>query len=655
MTDVVRSATNLLSLLEPQNNGYANPRATVLQSQLARDLIVSLSALAGSGVLVDGGTYPFNTAGVQAAHDSLPAIGGTLVIPPNQPIQGSYTTLLLSRPNLKVIWPKSSPFLAPTGGDAYVLVRMGVPVVNTAVSSLFNANANHAVRSITLVSTTGFIQDKYVRLTNNVGQVQINRIREVTSATVLRLYRPISAPLTTAAVSVCTQIPDLVPGQEIDGLHIDNNGNSNPGLITGWVASASTTITANAAKGATTFTLTSAVGFATNDYILVRDSGQLFGEANGWITIATLAGAVVTTNGGLPFALNAATATIQNIGAGASIAQLRGNVGLVVTGGDRPILNNYTAKLITGSALYDIENYEPEYRDVIPYRCGFPYNGVVGPFSASIQSYYSIGQYWENSYSVDSLSWGAQLNVCSQPRGELGAVSPGSRGVKLGSTWDPTMKLWSEGGNSTGVAIANGSNHGELDVHANGNGDLGCWVSDQSNNDNHITFHGVGNNGGLGDIASGATDLRNLIEVVNEDAVIAFFDKSIITPKPYPIPFDAALYTADVGTWVLQSGDVDTFTIQMDGNVMVFNVKLSTTTVTGTPAQLRIALPGFAVSTRALGGLPTMVSDNGVVSAALIAVGAAGTTIVITRQDGANFANAVNNTYVNFQLRVEVN
>lgn len=82
MTDVVRTAAEFLDYLYPNNQSYADPVQTVLQSQLARDLIVSIPSLVSndSMIVVDGVTYSQDSDGINAAFDAARALGGAITV-----------------------------------------------------------------------------------------------------------------------------------------------------------------------------------------------------------------------------------------------------------------------------------------------------------------------------------------------------------------------------------------------------------------------------------------------------------------------------------------------------------------------------------------------------------------------------------------------
>lgn len=63
------------------------------------------------------------------------------------------------------------------------------------------------------------------------------------------------------------------------------------------------------------------------------------------------------------------------------------------------------------------------------------------------------------------------------------------------------------------------------------------------------------------------------------------------------VPYSAANFTANAGTWTVDAGDVVTYAYTLVGKTMWLNFYLSATSVVAPlPAELRIALPGGATA-----------------------------------------------------------
>jgi hypothetical protein len=70
---------------------------------------------------------------------------------------------------------------------------------------------------------------------------------------------------------------------------------------------------------------------------------------------------------------------------------------------------------------------------------------------------------------------------------------------------------------------------------------------------------------------------------VNNDLVIA---------QPQDVPFNAGDYTASSGTWTVTSGQVTTNNlIKIGNNVYIWSLNINGGSLSGTPAQAKIALP----------------------------------------------------------------
>ena len=123
--------------------------------------------------------------------------------------------------------------------------------------------------------------------------------------------------------------------------------------------------------------------------------------------------------------------------------------------------------------------------------------------------------------------------------------------------------------------------------------------------------------------------------------------------KPITVAYASGNFTSPTGTWVVDSGDQVTYSYFFVGKVCEVTIFLTTTTVTGTPANLQITLPFtpladvFAVSRSV---------DNGVGVAGLIRAVSGGDTHLYCYRDAAaaNWAAATNNSGVQGSIRFEV-
>lgn len=119
------------------------------------------------------------------------------------------------------------------------------------------------------------------------------------------------------------------------------------------------------------------------------------------------------------------------------------------------------------------------------------------------------------------------------------------------------------------------------------------------------------------------------------------------------ITYASGNFTSSAGTWVVDSGDVATEAYIVRGKSILFMLSSSTTTVTGTPAQLRFALPNSYTAVRVTQDLLQAV-DNGTKTSAVVSVAAAGTYVSSERLDGSNWANATNATAITFLFEFEL-
>jgi hypothetical protein len=116
-------------------------------------------------------------------------------------------------------------------------------------------------------------------------------------------------------------------------------------------------------------------------------------------------------------------------------------------------------------------------------------------------------------------------------------------------------------------------------------------------------------------------------------------------------------FTSNVGSWTVDAGDVTAFSFRLSGKTITVSWYLQATSVTGTPTQLRIAIPGgFTAAKSSLH--PFVHDDAGAGNAGSFALvtGAGATTIDNFKAYGAgSFANATNTTRTFGTVTFEVN
>jgi hypothetical protein len=119
------------------------------------------------------------------------------------------------------------------------------------------------------------------------------------------------------------------------------------------------------------------------------------------------------------------------------------------------------------------------------------------------------------------------------------------------------------------------------------------------------------------------------------------------------VPYLAGNFTASAGAWTVAEADIITYASNRLGRMMVVAFELTATTVTATPGELRIDLPGDAIAQRQISTL-CYLSDNGTPAVGRATVTDGGTYIVISRLDAANFAAAADTTDVRGEILLEV-
>jgi hypothetical protein len=121
--------------------------------------------------------------------------------------------------------------------------------------------------------------------------------------------------------------------------------------------------------------------------------------------------------------------------------------------------------------------------------------------------------------------------------------------------------------------------------------------------------------------------------------------------------YAAGSFTSNVGSWTVDAGDVTTFAYRLSGRTMTLSWYLQTTSVSGTPTQLRMAIPGPFTAAKA-GLFPIVHDDAGGGNAGSFALvtGPGSTTVDNYKAyGGGSFANATNTTRVFGTITFEVN
>jgi hypothetical protein len=116
------------------------------------------------------------------------------------------------------------------------------------------------------------------------------------------------------------------------------------------------------------------------------------------------------------------------------------------------------------------------------------------------------------------------------------------------------------------------------------------------------------------------------------------------------VAYNAANFTADVGTWGVDAADQVTLAYQIDGNMMTVSFRLLSTDVSAAPAVLSIPIPAGRVAARWMRNVIT-VTDAGVFGFGFAEVVAGQTAINFSKAAGAAYtATAADNTNIIGQI-----
>lgn len=114
-------------------------------------------------------------------------------------------------------------------------------------------------------------------------------------------------------------------------------------------------------------------------------------------------------------------------------------------------------------------------------------------------------------------------------------------------------------------------------------------------------------------------------------------------------------FTSSSGTWTVDSGDVTTYAYTVIGKTMILAVFLLNTSVTGTPATLRIAIPGGFTAAKAMRAWIETVDNGGTPATGMFDVAAAGTYVTVYRDlSGTAWSASTNATHVIGTITFEV-
>lgn len=120
--------------------------------------------------------------------------------------------------------------------------------------------------------------------------------------------------------------------------------------------------------------------------------------------------------------------------------------------------------------------------------------------------------------------------------------------------------------------------------------------------------------------------------------------------------FAAGNFTSDTGTFVVASGDVTTDSYRVIGDTLWWSVKLVSTTTTGPPNNLRIALPGsfIAQETAQVPCATGQTSVQALVVDSICTISSGASILVITKANASTFTAAADDWNVTVQIQMKV-
>jgi hypothetical protein len=117
------------------------------------------------------------------------------------------------------------------------------------------------------------------------------------------------------------------------------------------------------------------------------------------------------------------------------------------------------------------------------------------------------------------------------------------------------------------------------------------------------------------------------------------------------VTFSAGNFTTDVGTWTVASGDQNTYTWQLDGNMMTVSFDIRTSTVATAPTQLRIAVPNSRIIARTMQNRVLALNAGAQIDTAYVEALAGQTYLSVYRDLAATaWSNATDTTSVRGQI-----
>ncbi len=121
-----------------------------------------------------------------------------------------------------------------------------------------------------------------------------------------------------------------------------------------------------------------------------------------------------------------------------------------------------------------------------------------------------------------------------------------------------------------------------------------------------------------------------------------------------PITASGSIFTAASGSWTVADADIIAMSWRQRGKTMTVSAILQDTTVSATPASLRILIPNTRTAKRDIVGPVTYCDDNGTIREAFVRAIAGDTKLYIFLKTFANFAAAADATDIHFTITFEV-
>lgn len=121
------------------------------------------------------------------------------------------------------------------------------------------------------------------------------------------------------------------------------------------------------------------------------------------------------------------------------------------------------------------------------------------------------------------------------------------------------------------------------------------------------------------------------------------------------VAHSAGNFTSSAGSWTVDSGDQSYFSYVEIGKTMIVSVVLVTTSVSGTPTQLRVTVPnGRTIAGTHAGNFPAL--NNAVATTGMWQAGAGLTYIALLRDlaGTATWDNATNTTAMRFTATFQI-